>query len=280
METTSPTPGPRVVVGVADTGESDRAVRWGADHAARAGGSLHLVHAFVWPLMGVDVDPVPGISGSGLRVAAERLLETAADRARELAPDLPVTTEVRDGRAVDVLLELSAEADIISVGNRGLGRVLAMVLGSSSLVLARRSRCPVVVVRGEELTDGPVGLMYEGSDHGVRAMHRAGALADLYGTAVHVVIGIQTPPREYLRILRTVTAVVHHDHPGVAVRLADIPAAADARHLIEASTGSRIVVVTPRRPDAPSAAKQTASVLQLADTPVWIERSGEDPEVA
>lgn len=266
--------GPRVVVGVADSDESEKAIRWGADHVARTGGTVHLVHAFVWPLMNVDVDPVPGITGSGLRGAAEALLRTAADIAREQAPGIDVRTRIVEGRGPDVLLGASRHADVLAVGSRGLGRVLALIAGSTSIALARRAACPVVVVRGDEMTDGPVGVAYEGSDSGRRALIRAGELAALYGTEVHVVIGVRTPAGEHERILGSVRELIGAEHPEVRVELSHIPSATDARSLIAASEGTRLIVVPPRALEGGvSASSQTGSVLQYAHTPVWVERA-------
>lgn len=265
--------GPLVVVGVADTAENDAAVRWGAEHARRSGGRLHLVHAFVWPLMNVDVDPVPGIAGSGLRAGAESLIRHAEEVARAASPEVPVTSEIVDGRAADVLLQSSHRADVLAVGSRGLGRFLAMVMGSTSLALGRRAACPVVVVRGDEATDGPVGVAYEGSDLGARAIRRAGELAALYGTHAALVVGVATPRDQNQRILETARGLVAETHPEVEVHLADPTAAHDARRLVELTKGARMLVVPARTEGAASASSHISSVVQYAQTPIWIERA-------
>lgn len=284
METSDPRPSPsddrrdqppdrpRVVVGIADTDESDRAVTWGADHAQRIGGTLHLVHAFVWPLLNVDVEPVPGITGSGLRAATDHLVAHAVQVARTAAPGLPVTSSVVDGRGVDVLLQASRGAEVLAVGSRGLGRVLALVMGSTSLALARNAHCPVVVVRGEELTDGPIGVSYEATDLGTQALRRAGDLAALHDAEVRVVVGIAAPLAEHGRILEQVRALIAADHPQVRVEASSASSARDARQLIAASEGARLVVVAARSEGAASASSQTVAVVQHARTPIWIER--------
>lgn len=284
METSDPRPSPsddrrdqppdrpRVVIGIADTDESDRAVTWGADHAQRIGGTLHLVHAFVWPLLNVDVEPVPGITGSGLRAATDHLVAHAVQVARTAAPGLPVTSSVVDGRGVDVLLQASRGAEVLAVGSRGLGRVLALVMGSTSLALARNAHCPVVVVRGEELTDGPIGVSYEATDLGAQALRRAGDLAALHDAEVRVVVGIAAPLAEHGRILAQVRALIAADHPQVRVEASSASSARDARQLIAASEGARLVVVAARSEGAASASSQTVAVVQHARTPIWIER--------
>ena len=72
------TAAPKITVGVFDADESDQAVRWAARHAATVGGALHLVHAFVWTELDVNVDPISGMPGSGFRSAADTLLREAA----------------------------------------------------------------------------------------------------------------------------------------------------------------------------------------------------------
>lgn len=263
---------PRVAVGIADTDESDRTVRWGAEHARRTGGALHLVHAFVWPLMHVDVDPVPGITGSGLRAGAEALVRHAEEIAREVAPGIDISSEIVEGRTVDVMLAASREADVLAVGSRGLGRMLAMVMGSTSLTLVRRADCPVVVVRGDEATDGPIGVAYESTDLGEQALVRAGALAGVYDTSVHLVIGVATPAEDHERILEHARRVIGETTPGAQVELSPVASARDARRLVEASEGTRALVVPARTEGPASASSQTAAVVQLAHTPIWVER--------
>lgn len=265
-------PGPVVAVGVVDSEKSDRALRWAADHARRTGGRLRLVHAFVWPLMNVDVDPVPGIANSGLRAGAETLLRHAVEIAGAAAPDMPVETEIVDGRALDVLLEESRTADALAVGSRGLGRMLATVLGSTSLALARRAQCPLVVVRGEEDTDGPVGVAYESTELGERALVRAGRLAALYGTEVRVVIGVSTPEADHDDILTRARRIIATTDPGVQVEMSGVATARDARELVTASEGTRALVVPARSEGPASASSRTAAVVQYAHTPIWIER--------
>src|SRR5699024_5998670 len=75
--------GPRITVGVFDADESDQAVRWAARHAGAVDGSLHLVHAFVWTELDVNIDPISGMAGSGFRGAAHTLIQDAVAIVRE-----------------------------------------------------------------------------------------------------------------------------------------------------------------------------------------------------
>ena len=157
------TEAPKITVGVFDADESDQAVRWAARHAATVGGALHLVHAFVWTELDVNVDPISGMPGSGFRSAADTLLREAAELARERAPEVEITTEVIDGNSVPVLVHASQGSDLLVLGGRGLGRLMTLIVGSKSLALAARAHCPVVVVRGTSRRR-PVGLVHRTAD--------------------------------------------------------------------------------------------------------------------
>src|SRR5690625_2164123 len=91
---------PRVTVGVFDADEADLAVRWAARHAHQVGGRRHLLHAFVWTELDVNTDPIPGLSGSGIRAAAGGLIKDAVALARAEHTELPITSEIIDGNAV------------------------------------------------------------------------------------------------------------------------------------------------------------------------------------
>src|SRR5699024_11891295 len=110
--------------------ESDQSVRWSARYAAAVGGSLHLVHAFVWTEIDVNIDPISGMAGSGFRGAAHTLIQDAVALVRETGVEVPVTSEIVDGNAVPVLGEASEESDHLVLGGRGMGRLMTLIVGS------------------------------------------------------------------------------------------------------------------------------------------------------
>ena len=191
--------GPRITVGVFDADESDQAVRWAALHAAAVGGSLHLVHAFVWTELDVNIDPISGMAGSGFRSAAHSLILDAAEIVRETGVDIPVTSEIVDGNAVPVLVEASDESDLLVLGGRGMGRLMTLIVGSKSLALAARSHCPVVVVRGKVDGRGPIGLVHH--EIATELVTRAADLAEAYERDIHLVVRPETTPEEAQEIL-------------------------------------------------------------------------------
>jgi len=82
------------------------------------------------------------------------VLDAAAARAKERGVD--ATTSLRFGSTVE---EIAACADacnagLIVVGTRGHGRVASAIFGSVSLGVLRKSKRPVVIVRGTPSTQG------------------------------------------------------------------------------------------------------------------------------
>ncbi|MGW3350882.1 universal stress protein [Nonomuraea rubra] len=146
-----------VTVGVDDSEDGLRAVEWAAAEAGRRQRPLHIVHAFIWPLLNVPLGPAPGgPREGGLRHAAERVLDTARARARAVAPQVEVTAALPEGEPVGALLHHSREAELLVVGSRGLGEVGGLLLGSVGARLAAEAACPLVVVRGSAQPGGPV----------------------------------------------------------------------------------------------------------------------------
>lgn len=140
-----------IVVGTDGSPHSDRAVAWAAAEAASRGCRLHVVHAVAPWDPGIALTPDP--------CAVEALAEMGRhvlDRAVELATKsagVTVTTEQVYEPPAHALRERAADAAEIVVGHRGLGGFTGLLLGSTSLKLAGRTPCPVVIVRGRDTVD-------------------------------------------------------------------------------------------------------------------------------
>ncbi|MFC0672490.1 universal stress protein [Brachybacterium hainanense] len=160
----------KIVVGHDDSAASSLAVRYAARLALAAGKELRIIHAWIWPLLGKNVEPVDGVADSGLRNQALALLRGAAEEARAAAPGVQVGTSLITGHARVVLGEASRTADLVVVGHRGLGGFFGMLLGSVSLGLVTHAGCPVLVVRTEEEPEGPVLVGVDGSQAGAEAV--------------------------------------------------------------------------------------------------------------
>lgn len=155
-------PGTRGILAAVDgSPASNCAVDWAAREAAMHGVALRIVHV-MRPLQ----ITAPGVSipvGLGAwreeqaRLAIDDAVRIAAESTRYGTPSR-IDGEVLFGPTVPTLVELSANAQMIVVGSRGLGAVARTLLGSVSSSLIHRSHCPVAVVHDEDpLMPNPAG---------------------------------------------------------------------------------------------------------------------------
>lgn len=136
-----------VVVGVDGSEGSVRALEWGVAAALARGAELHLLHALNLPLLSTPLGgPVRVGPSQETSDSAAALLKGALERVHAAAPRMAVTTEVSQVEPHHALLKAAEEAGLVVVGSRGLGGVGSVFLGSVSLRVASRARCPVVVV--------------------------------------------------------------------------------------------------------------------------------------
>jgi nucleotide-binding universal stress UspA family protein len=139
-----------VAVGVDGSESSEQAVRWAAREARRRKVPLRLVQA-VDPTLPPHRygDPGFGPDIHQIRIRAARAHLTDAARAAAVeAPGVVAEQEVLDGFTVPRLLDESRSAQLVVIGDRGLGGVAGLLLGSVAVALAARGDSPVAVVRG------------------------------------------------------------------------------------------------------------------------------------
>ncbi|MGW3012361.1 universal stress protein [Streptomyces sp. NPDC001219] len=141
-----------LVVGTDGSDSAFRALDWAADEAARHGLPLRVVHASRWERYEGAV-PADGGERPGEQVLAESVVAAAVELARRRQTDLQVSGEVLPTDAVTALLNEGLHATALIVGTRGRGEIAGLLLGSVSLAVSARARCPVIVVRGD-----PAGL--------------------------------------------------------------------------------------------------------------------------
>ncbi|WP_269319927.1 universal stress protein [Candidatus Blastococcus massiliensis] len=137
------------MVGVDGSESSTRAAVYAAGVARRRGLGLLVVH--VTPRKGID-DALP-MAGPEIRArfadSATALVESAADTVRQTTGLTDVGAEVIDDHPVDGLLALSAEAEVIVIGRRGVGGLPGMILGSTAGAVVQQSECPVIALPDE-----------------------------------------------------------------------------------------------------------------------------------
>ncbi|MGE5830421.1 MAG: universal stress protein [Micromonosporaceae bacterium] len=153
-----------IIVGVDGSEASLVAVDLAAREAVLRNRPLRLIHAFIWPYLHVPLGPSPyGPPEGGLRNDAARILADAYDRAHATAPDIAVSTDLVTGEASAVLLNASRTAELVIVGDRGLGGFTGLLIGSVAVQLSAHATCPVLVARGAARSAGPVLLGVDGS---------------------------------------------------------------------------------------------------------------------
>jgi nucleotide-binding universal stress UspA family protein len=161
----------RVIVGVDGSEQALTAVRAAAGEAARRSMPLHVVHAFFWPMLHVNTGPVSAdMPETRLENFAVDMLAEAVRTAEAAQPGVHVTKALIDGPAAPVLIEASRGAALLVLGDRGLGSISGLVIGSVAVHAAAHADCPVLVIRGDEPPPGPVVVGVDGSESSERAV--------------------------------------------------------------------------------------------------------------
>ncbi|MHA6794287.1 universal stress protein [Pseudonocardia bannensis] len=256
-----------VVAGVDGSESALEAVRWAAQEADRRRAPLRLVEAFGW--MGTtEYIGNPGL-GTDYR---EVLLQNARDQvaaaaaaATRAAPGIVIEQDVVIGYPVPVLNAEAARAQLVVLGNRGLGGFTGLLVGSVAVALAAHASCPVVVVRGATQDappplEGPVVVGIDGSPISEAALafaFEAAALRRVPLVAVHTWRDLLVDP--VMAPLMDWDAIETDEHKLLAERLAgwsgtypDVPVQRvvtrdrPASALIEQSGHAQLVVVGSR----------------------------------
>lgn len=186
-----------VVVGVDGSQPSLLAVRWAAAEAAHRRTTLHIVHAWSWPLPTVSLGPETGEPALGeLSTQPENVLVVARRIASQAAPGVPVDTTVVTGDAASRLIEESRGAQLTVVGDRGLGGFAGLLLGSVGHSLAAHAHSPVLVVRGADRPEAPVAIGVESPERSEPTVRRGFEEAAARGTSVLAVHCFTMPAYE------------------------------------------------------------------------------------
>ena len=138
----APVPDGRVVVGIDGSARSLTALRWAAAEAVARDAQLDVLHAWrlpvmtEWPMMMPDLS----IMEEGGRAILDQALAEPALEGIRVRPHLTNQSAAR------ALVDLAADAGLLVVGTRGLGRITGALLGSVSRQLLHHAPCPVVVI--------------------------------------------------------------------------------------------------------------------------------------
>ncbi|MFB9681933.1 universal stress protein [Streptosporangium vulgare] len=182
----------QIVVGTDGSAPATAAVEWAAEDAAHSGAALKIVYVHEpWNSLVL-------LSGTGEENGSteygHRVLAAAAQRARDHAPDIKITTALATGAVVERLKSESERADALVIGSRGVGGFAGLALGSVGLGLAGHAAGPVVVVRAPARTaHGVIVAGFDGSEHSQVALEYAFARAQQRGSRLRAVYAWQMP---------------------------------------------------------------------------------------
>jgi len=285
-----------IIVGTDGTDSSLAAVEWAAREAQRRGLPLRIVYAYDWDWHESRVD----IGTEYVDVArqlADAVAAFAYDRAREVAPNANISTDTLVGHAVARLLEVTRGAELLVLGSRGRGGFTSLLLGSVSQRMSVHAPCPVVIVRGRALADGPVVAAVDDSPIGELVLAAAFDAAAGLDRPLTVVHSHPAPVPTWLTDIPPAAVITNPEqdtaerdrldqrllpwrakYPGVPVD-AVLTHDSAASWLVDASRAASLLVLGPSHGGTVSRALLGSTVLQVlhhADCPVLITRP--DPE--
>ncbi|MFC4537112.1 universal stress protein [Sphaerisporangium dianthi] len=135
-----------IVVGVDGSPAGLEAARWAALEAALRGSEVRVTHAM--PAWACEADGGPYAEvARWMREGADTIMGEALEQVRQAAPGVGVSTARLPGDPRAGLIAAARDAELLVVGNHGLGGFRGLLLGSVALGVAGRAPCPVAVVR-------------------------------------------------------------------------------------------------------------------------------------
>jgi nucleotide-binding universal stress UspA family protein len=140
-----------IIVGVDGSESSQNALRWAIEEATLRRGRIVAVHAWQPPIPPVGLGPTPFGDFPALLADVKSAAETLVTDivAKVVGDDTKVAVEPKaiEGSPASVLIDESANADLLVVGSRGHGGFVGLLLGSVSQHCVNHAPCPVLVHR-------------------------------------------------------------------------------------------------------------------------------------
>ena len=137
-----------VVVGVDELDRCDEAVAFAVGLAAERGAPIRLVHVWDIPTMFTgDAGSVAGTAETARRHHSDRLDEIAR-QCRDKYPGVPFEAELRRGHPVAELTDAvhDVDAQLLVVGGRAHGRIMALLLGGTARGILQHAGGPTAIV--------------------------------------------------------------------------------------------------------------------------------------
>ncbi|HEY8474456.1 MAG TPA: universal stress protein [Natronosporangium sp.] len=249
-----------ILVGYDGSEAAKAALAWAEDEAARRRLPIRLVYVYEWAATVVPVPIGAGWADDAVRREATAVVNEAVAGTR---PDVEVTGAVVDGAIVPTLRQLSEQAELLVLGERGLGGFTGLLAGSVAVGVATHAACPVVVVRGSGAATAPVVVGVDDAADAAQAVGFGFDQAAARGVELVVVRAWQPPPVPWRSDLRPLVydadelaaaerrlaadaaASWREKYPEVPVQIRLMPGS-PAHALITASADAQLVVVGSR----------------------------------
>jgi nucleotide-binding universal stress UspA family protein len=139
----------RVVVGLSGSAQARHALDWAVAQAVnrdREGQPTTVQVVTAWQ-QDVSAEPLAAYTNvADPKAAADARLCAAIARARDVSPQLNVAGIAVEGRAVEVLVQYAAAADLLVIGSGHHARLYQALFGSITEGCIRGATCPVVVI--------------------------------------------------------------------------------------------------------------------------------------
>ncbi|NDU71494.1 universal stress protein [Actinomadura sp. DSM 109109] len=280
-----------VVVGFDGSVHAMQALDWALDEAELRGSPLVLCHAWQWPYQGVASE-VEEAGRRSLHEAAQHVLAHGVECARQRTAGVAVRPLSEEGSAAERFMELSAGAEVLVLGSRGLGRLARVPVGSVAAHVAMHARCPVIVVRGVGALprpgdQRPVVVVVDGSPAAEGALSFAAREAELRQLPLKIAYsGAEGGPPQGPVAQRSsahdavgrAVAVVQERHPDVLTH-PENPLAPPPEALREAAQEARLLVVGAAHPAFGSVAQWLLynAVCPIAVVPLQEDERAEGP---
>ena len=140
----------KILLATDGSDESGLALDAAVDLSNKTGSSLHVVHVGLMSFW-VYPDTTSSKQSQELRKGAQKLLDEQISKV-EAAGGTVAHAHLRMGRVDVEVVRLSEEieAGLIITGNRGVGTITRILLGSDAESIVRHAPCPVMIIRPEE----------------------------------------------------------------------------------------------------------------------------------
>ncbi len=142
----------KILVGVDGSDRSIAALKWAAEFAAQQGAHIDVLTAWRTPFPTIELIAIGlNFDLSEINDRPAQIAQYRLDKSIHAAFGDPhpanVDFAISEGYAGLLLVEQSADADLLVLGNRGHSPMIETLLGSVSTHCVAHAHCPVVIVK-------------------------------------------------------------------------------------------------------------------------------------